>query len=156
MNELRTWFVVCAVAIVVLTAAGIYLGGAAPTVTVPEGNSSMRPAIGDNQTTFSIDTSWHSSKTRDDIVVFYPPGRSQLSVARVVALPGDRLEIARGKIRFNGKSPSESKKKVEKTPDVPASVVPAGCAYLLVDGTKGEDSAEFGPLPLWRILGKIK
>jgi len=124
-------------------------------VEVPLSDSSMRPAIGTDITMFKVDPSWMKRPQRMSIVAFVPPGGGAPKVARAVALPGDELEVVGGSLRVNGARLEETARSVPFK-DVPRFRVPRDCAYLLVDGERGSDSVELGPVPLWRILGGLK
>jgi signal peptidase I len=152
--ELRAWFVAPAVIIVALTAVVLVLGRSSDSVTVPETNKSMRPAIGSTQTSFAVSAAWHDDPTRGSIVAFVPPGGTTAAVARVVALPGDRIQATKRRYVVNGK-PTESRRN-SPVQDSSHVIVPRGCVFVLVDGTSGVDSSEVGPIPLWRVLGEIR
>lgn len=143
---------------------------------------------------------------RGDVVLFYPPmvrlkhgdldytlmgmleraarpprlGRGDSSVKRIIALPGDRVEIVRGKgVFINGALLNEPYVKNAAQYDVhvmsdiggrlfsepvtlqPFSekheplVVPVDCCFVLGDNRNhSEDSHLYGPVRLSRIIGK--
>jgi len=45
---------------------------------------------------------WLQSPQRFDVVAFHPPDSPQLAVKRIIALPGETLEIRRGELFVNG------------------------------------------------------
>src|SRR6184192_3927563 len=55
---------------------------------------------------------------RGDVVLFTSPDNGPLSVRRVVAVPGDRVEVHHGEILVNGKSIDASDGGIVKLPDV--------------------------------------
>ena len=100
-----------------------------------------------------------------DVVAYWVPGKPDTSrVARVLALPGERVEIER-------KNPADSKSltvvKVNGTPLLrfkidhsewrfPEIVVPRGCLFLLADKPSlGEDSMQVGPVPYFCVRGRV-
>src|SRR6266446_4120613 len=95
---------------------------------------------------------------RGDVVVFwYPLDRTKSFIKRVVGLPGDDVEIRRGRVYINGKSLEE--------PYVPSQYVDTA-AYGPVEIPRDEyfvigdhrissnDSRVFGPVPAAFIYGK--
>ncbi|MGD2177807.1 MAG: signal peptidase I [Anaerolineae bacterium] len=66
--------------------------------------SSMEPTLHDGQyMVVSKVAYWFRPPARGDIVVFRPPnGLSDDYIKRIVGLPGERVEIASGKVRVDG------------------------------------------------------
>jgi hypothetical protein len=92
------------------------------------------------------------------VVVFTPPAGGNLQAARVVALPGDRIKVIKKRLHVNGK-PLRSTNRRTAEESVPEFICPTGCVYVLIDSGGGritiKDSIDFGPLPLWRVVGSI-
>ena len=153
MPDLRTWFVVVAVAIILLAVAGFALLSSAPTLTVSEKDDRMRPAIGESATDFAIDTSWLDTPKRNAIVAFMPKGTKTPLAGRAVAVAGDRVSIENWKCHVNGTA-TESRRRMSVSA-APPTKVPRGCVYILFDKGTGPDSAQVGPIPLWRVLGSV-
>ena len=100
---------------------------------------------------------FHAPK-RGEIIVFHPPGQPHSEfIKRVIAIPGDRVEIRRGMVVLNGVTlkepyivnksfPAENKDEVTLSP---------GLFYVLGDNRpQSEDSRAFGPVPQANIIGK--
>jgi signal peptidase I len=100
-----------------------------------------------------------------DVVSYFVPGKPGAQhVARVVALPGEKVAIERTKstvanaplvVKVNGKASNLFR------PDsmewhFPEIVVPRGCLFLMADKpSEGEDSLRVGPVPYYCIRGKL-
>ena len=153
--EVPRWFTLGLVLVGAAVGIVILLTGEKPVVEVPAIDNSMRPAIGE-ETIFTVDTSWLDKPSRDAIVAFVPPGKSgSTSVARVVALEGDSLEVRNRKLFVNGAT-NKSINKSMSMEAAPKFKCPRDCVYVLIDRSRGSaDSSKFGPLPLWRVLGSI-
>jgi signal peptidase I len=100
-----------------------------------------------------------------DVVAYFVPGKPDTQrVARVVALPGDKLTIERVKasdptspllVKVNGK-PSNRFKPDFPEWHFPEIVVPRGCLFLMADKpSEGDDSLRVGPVPFYCIRGKL-
>lgn len=100
-----------------------------------------------------------------DVVAYWIPGSPDTDrVARVLALPGEKVEMER-------KTPGDQKSpvvvKVNGKPVLrfnidnmawrfPEIVVPRGCLFLLADKPSvGQDSMKAGPVPYYCIRGKL-
>ncbi|WP_368562733.1 signal peptidase I [Pseudoxanthomonas sp. UTMC 1351] len=107
---------------------------------------------------------------RGDIVVFDSPGDGTRLIKRVVAVAGDTVELAQGRLRVNGRALSnETQPDVEVFgerhsvlnlgrgggPDIPASVVPAGKVLVLGDNRgNSADGRFFGWVSADQVYGK--
>ena len=106
---------------------------------------------------------------RGDVAVFaYPNDRTTLYVKRVVALPGDRVQVDGGDARVNGVPvpeivgpqpprsalPSAAAAKPEKSLDF---IVPPGQVFALGDHRSSSlDSRHFGTVPLQDVVGRVR
>lgn len=121
--------------------------------------TSMAPLLSDHERIFINKYVYRFEPVqRGDVVVFwYPMDRSKSFIKRVVALPGERVEIRRGVVYVNGTALDE--------PYVPASFldystmdamhVPIGHFFLMGDHrASSNDSRVFGPVPRSLIYGK--
>lgn len=95
---------------------------------------------------------------RGDMVVFWYPGDPSKSyIKRVIAVPGDRVEIRDGEVFLNGETLKE-----EYVPDyyrdrqsVPEMAVPPDHYYVLGDHrSSSNDSRSWGPVHRRHIYGK--
>ena len=124
--------------------------------------SSMEPTIKEGSK-IKVNLSIYKSRTpeRWDIVIF-KRGNRTMAPERVIALPGETVQIKNGEIYINGKL----KKKPEYIKNVyyfsdggygiKKTTIPKDCVFLLGDNSmSSKDSRYFGPIPLKSILGKV-
>jgi signal peptidase I len=79
-------------------------------------------------------------------------------VKRVVALAGDRVGLADGRLVVNGQRQSEDYVDLASVDSVyfGPEVVPAGSVFVLGDDRADSvDSRDYGPVPLDRVLGRV-
>jgi signal peptidase I len=121
--------------------------------------TSMAPLLSDQERIFINKFVYHFEPVgRGDVVVFwYPLDRTKSFIKRVVGLPGDEVEIRRGRVYINGKTLEE--------PYVPSQYIDTA-AYGPVQIPRDEyfvmgdhrissnDSRIFGPVPSAFIYGK--
>lgn len=100
---------------------------------------------------------------RGDIVVFRPPDRpGEDYIKRVVALPGETVEIRRQRVLIGGKPLDEPwavhRQPGRRVPGVDAMaplVVPPGCYFVMGDNRENSrDSRYFGPVAASAIYGR--
>jgi signal peptidase I len=95
---------------------------------------------------------------REDVVVFlYPHDHTKSYIKRVIALPGDDLQIDHGKVWVNGVAIQEPYVPVKYQDDrsQPEMIVPPGEYFLMGDHRViSSDSRDFGPVPRQLIYGK--
>lgn len=95
---------------------------------------------------------------RGDLVVFRAPATRALMVKRVVALAGDRVGLADGRLVVNGHRRAEAYVDHTSVDSVyfGPEVVPAGSVFVMGDDRADSvDSRDFGPVPLDRVLGRV-
>ena len=102
---------------------------------------------------------------RGQVVRFRPPGavdpdRNDPWLARIVALPGDTVEVRDGKLLVGGQLVVWEGFEPQSDEQMPRLLVPADHAFLLVDqsraGTqKRLDSRAFGMIPFLSIEGAV-
>jgi signal peptidase I len=97
-----------------------------------------------------------------DIVVFQaPPPSNKVLVKRVIASPGDLLEIHGGNVYINHMQAREPYllSAGETNPlggDAFELTMPEGCYFLMGDNRlNSEDSRQFGPVPFENLHGKV-
>lgn len=93
---------------------------------------------------------------RGDIVVLKLPERStELLIKRVIALPGERIEIRDGSVYVDGAVLDEPYLTQSTAGVMPSQVVPPFHVFVLGDNRgASNDSRAFGMVPLDHIVGK--
>ena len=88
-----------------------------------------------------------------DVVVLHGNGERDL-LKRVIAVGGQRIQIANGTVFVDGQAIEEPY--IEERPvDYPEMVVPEGHVFVMGDNRNNSlDSRSFGPVPLDRIVGR--
>lgn len=153
-GELRTWTRDLAVALGLALVIIIFL-----YQPVKVEGTSMAPLLSDQERIFINKFVYRFEPIdRGDVVVFwYPLDRSKSFIKRVVALPGETLEIRFGHVYINGQEMPE--------PFVPANYldgssygpvqIPAGNYFVMGDHRdSSNDSRVFGPVGRPYIYGK--
>ncbi len=102
----------------------------------------------------------------DDLISFSytHPGKSQsVYAARVIGLPGDRVEIRQGEVIVNGSKIGSNyvaaSSKNDTRENYAEIVVPRESVYVLCDNRRSfdkSDSRAIGPIGMWAILGRFK
>jgi signal peptidase I len=121
--------------------------------------TSMLPRLVDQDRLFINKFVYHfSAIERGDVVVFRYPRNQQISyIKRVVALPGDRIQIDRGQLFVNDQPVKESyvPEEFRDTKSLEPMIVPQNEYYVLGDHRSiASDSREFGPVRRDLIYGK--
>src|SRR5467141_1612825 len=121
--------------------------------------TSMMPSLTDQERIFINKFTYRfASIERGDMVVFwFPLDKTKSYIKRVIALPGDKVEIDNGVVIVNGKRMSET-----YVPDeyrdhnsYPEMVVPANQYYVLGDHrSSSNDSRAWGTVERSFIYGK--
>ena len=94
---------------------------------------------------------------RGDIVVFrYPPDPTKVFIKRVIGLPGEMVEIHRGRVYVNERPLDERLYvKAAECEDYPPHMVPRGHVFVLGDNRdESNDSRFWGELPVDNIQAK--
>ncbi|HEX6773664.1 MAG TPA: signal peptidase I [Acidobacteriaceae bacterium] len=121
--------------------------------------TSMLPRLHDQDRIFINKFVYHFENiSRGDVVVFYYPRDPQKSyIKRVIALPGDRLEIDDGRVYVNGVHIAEPyvPQRFHDSRSVSPVVLPPHCYYVMGDHRSiSSDSRDFGPVDRSFIYGK--
>ena len=90
-----------------------------------------------------------------DVIVFrFPRDPHQEYIKRVIGLPGDRVNVARGLVTINGQAMAEAY--IAAPPGYQGEwVVPDGAVFVLGDNrNNSSDSHNWGPVPLEDVIGK--
>src|SRR5690242_1569339 len=121
--------------------------------------TSMAPLLSDQERIFINKFVYHFEPIeRGDVVVFwYPLDRTKSFIKRVVGLPGDEVEIRRGRVYINGKNLEERyvpSQYVDTAAYGPVQI-PRDEYFVMGDHRiSSNDSRIFGPVPSAFIYGK--
>jgi len=127
-------------------------------------SESMVPTLQAGDRLFMHRTNHYQPQT-GDIVVFEPPANLRallppnrqdvLFVKRIIATPGQRVEIADGQVLINRRPLTEEYVQTAPVYEWPAAVVPAGQYFVLGDNRNASsDSHVWGYVPADHLLGE--
>ncbi len=94
---------------------------------------------------------------RGDVVVFVPPRRPDEDyVKRIIAMPGEQVQVINGDVYINGEFFPEPFQPQHGSYTMPEPmVVPEGQVFVLGDNrNNSNDSHNWGPLPIENIVGR--
>jgi len=121
---------------------------------------SMYPNLLDGERMFVEKVSlWFEEPQRGEIIICRYPNDSRNIVKRIVALPGETVEIRWGVLYVNGKALDESA--YWNAPiygSYGPSKVPEGCVFVMGDNrdvSLDSRSYSVGPIPYNRIIGRV-
>ena len=158
------WVIVLTAALVVALVVKTWLFQA---FYIPSGSMEPTLAIGDrvlvNKISYDLD-----DVDRGDIIVFERPdtwGAGEIDdlIKRIVALPGETIEVRDGVVLIDGEPLQESYLAdgvttppfYEQSGCVPSCVVPDGDVFVLGDNRGNSDASNhFGPLPFDNVVGR--
>ena len=117
---------------------------------------SMSPSINDNDRViicrFAAYTGMYE---KGDLVVFDDEDYSQNMIKRIIAVEGDTLHIADGKVYVNGEELEEDYAEGYTEGDM-YMVIPQGCVFVMGDNReKSIDSRYFGVVSTDNIYGRV-
>lgn len=139
-------------ALVIVLVVNIFLAQA----TRVEGQS-MEPSLHNDERLIIEKISYRFHQpTRGDIIVLRRPHRSsEPLIKRVVALPGERVEIRNGTVRVDGMLLDEEYLDQSTWGDMSVRLVPEEHVFVLGDNRKASnDSRAFGMVPFEDIIGR--
>lgn len=121
--------------------------------------TSMLPVLEDQDRLFVNKMAFHVGEIhRGDVVVFrYPRDHAKSYIKRVIAVPGDAIQIDHGKVLVNEQSLTESYVPLRYWDDrsQPRMVLPPNEFFVMGDHRSiSSDSREFGPVQRSLIYGK--
>ncbi len=121
--------------------------------------TSMLPRLEDRDRLFINKFVYHlKAINRGDVVVFrYPEDEEKSYIKRVIALPGDRLQIVEGQVLINGHPISEPYVPEEYRDDKPYAeiTIPPDHYFMMGDHRSiSQDSRVFGPVARELVYGK--
>jgi len=126
-------------------------------VSVVKG-SSMEPCLhdGDRLVVDRVSYSLAEVQRGDVVVLRYPRNPAVDFVKRVVALPGDRIEMHQGTLFVNGE-PRDAYGCIHDHQELAASTVPAGHYFVLGDNRPIScDSRDFGLVAQELLKGRVR
>lgn len=92
---------------------------------------------------------------RGDVVTFDLPGENGALIKRVVALPGETVEVQGGRVFIDGHLLEETWTTQFGGPDYPPTVVPSLHVFVLGDNRpNSRDSRYFGLVPIDQVIGQ--
>jgi signal peptidase I len=123
--------------------------------------TSMLPRLENHDRLFINKFVYHfEAIQRGDVIVFHYPRDPRLSyIKRVIAIPGDRVEIDRGQVYVNGRPLNEPYVPLQyrDTRSMDPQVVPPGEYFVLGDHRSiASDSRDFGMVARTLIYGKAE
>ena len=94
---------------------------------------------------------------RGDIIVFHsPPNPERDFIKRIVGMPGETIEIHRGKIMIDNKLFNEPYVMHTSKDSLPPTKIPPDSFFVMGDNrSRSEDSRIWGTVPLESIVGKL-
>jgi signal peptidase I len=154
MREIKEWIYTILIAIVLVVIIRAFL---LDTRIVP--TTSMVPTIVPGDRLFVEKISHRiSGLERGDVVVFEPPVSSGLKddlIKRLIALPGDTIEVKDGKLLLNGVAVDEPYIAETIEYSFEKQVVPAGKMFVMGDNrNRSYDSHEWGFAEIESVEGK--
>jgi signal peptidase I len=119
--------------------------------------SSMVPSLNHNNYVIVNRLAYRLGEVeRGDVVVFkFPHNKEEDYIKRVIALPGETIEISNGFVYINGQPIEEPYIKAPLARDYPAVTVPPEMVYVMGDNRNdSSDSRRWGALSEGDIIGK--
>jgi signal peptidase I len=160
IREVLSWLSVTAVAVIIALIFVLFFGMQVKVI-----GDSMEPSAYNGQTVLVNKLSLKIlGPSKDDIIVFLPNGNanSHYYVKRVVAVPGDKVQIIDGNLYINGSLESEDSAKYDKMEDagIAANEIKLGSGEYFVLGdnrNSSEDSrsANIGIVKTNMMIGKV-
>ncbi len=127
-------------------------------ISVVRGNS-MEPSLmdGDRLVVDRVTYSFADVDRFDVVVMRNPVNQSVDYVKRIVGLPGDVVELRRGRVHINGTMVQESFAHISDQDSTASLVVPPGSFFVLGDNRPIScDSREFGLVRSDLLKGKVR
>jgi signal peptidase I len=118
---------------------------------------SMQPTLQNGQYLFvNKAVYWFAQPKEGDIIIMrYPPDPKTYFVKRIIAVPGDTVEIAQGKVVVNGQVLIEPYIAAPPAYEMPKRTIPAHQYFVLGDNrNNSNDSHQWGTLPASDLVGK--
>jgi signal peptidase I len=142
---------------VVLIAVGVFFLLRVTVQSFVVVGSSMEPSLEDGQRLLVNKVVYHLREPqRGEIIVFHQPnGGSVDLIKRIIALPGDIVEIKEGAVYINDSAIDEPYIKAAPSYTMAEEEIPEGKYFVLGDNrNNSNDSHSWGELPQQNIIGK--
>ncbi len=123
--------------------------------------SSMVPTLLENELMLVEKTAyWFHEPQRGDIVICYYPGYIESCVKRVVALPGETISVADGRVYIDGE-PLDESEYWNLTINGAMEPVTVGAKEIFVvgdnrNGSKDSRNPEVGCIPYHKVVGRVR
>lgn len=144
--------------VVAITAAVIIRASCFQLFSIP--SSSMSPTLlpGDQIVVTPYRLPFNAEPERGDIVVFRHPADGRYLVKRIVAVPGDHIEIAGRQVKVNGRTVAEPYVGThDEDVAIGPEILPGGAYYVLGDNRANSvDSRVWGSLARETIVGEVR
>jgi signal peptidase I len=140
----------------ILIAVLLFLAVNLVTARIRVEGSSMEPSLHDGQMVVVNRLAYRwSGPSRGDIVVFYfPLDPSRRFIKRVIGLPGDSVEAREGLVYVNGMALDEPYLAAPPRYAGTWQVEPDTLFVLGDNRNNSDDSQNWGPLPMDKVIGK--
>jgi len=143
---------------IVLIAIGVFFLSRATVQSSVVLGSSMEPSFEDGQRLMVNKAVYHfRDPQRGEVIIFQPPSESRHDfIKRLIALPGDTIEIKEGTVYLNGQTIDETYIKEYPTYTMEMKEIPEGEYFVLGDNRNhSNDSHSWGTVPRENIIGKV-
>jgi len=150
---LRDIFTTILPALLIALFINVYFAEAA----LVEAGPSMQPNLyrGDRVMIEKISYRMHKPK-RGDIVVAERPNGEVALIKRIVALPGETIEVRDGHVLIDGQTIDEPWVGNFGGPDYSLTEIPPGHIFIMGDNRgNSHDSRHIGPIPIEDIKGRV-
>ena len=142
----------CSLLVAVLTLLAIFITLGSFTVD----GISMEPTIYDGQGVVKIRVAyWFGDPQRGDVITCEHPQEDRGIIKRVIALPGEWVQVTTDQVYINGEPLEEPYTEGENHPVYPRTRVPEDSYFVMGDNRDhSSDSREWGMVPRENITGR--
>ena len=142
---------------VVLIAVGVFFVLRATVQSFIVVGSSMEPTLQDGDRLIVNKMVYHLRDPKaGEVIVFHPPtGRTVDFIKRIMAAPGDTIEVKGGRVWVNGVTLTEPYIMAPPGYDLTEEQIPPGQYFVLGDNrNNSNDSHSWGTVPRENIIGE--
>ncbi|MEC7947785.1 MAG: signal peptidase I, partial [Myxococcota bacterium] len=128
------------------------------------GSAAMRPGLMRGDIVW-VDRSGSPGRVPGAVIAFRQPGDGSLTVKRVVAGPGQTVELSGSRLLIDGQVQGDGEREtwcdgsvaVQPGGDAPPVIVPDGTVFVLGDDRRASsDSRQWGPIPDDHVVGRVR